>query len=247
MFINKNKIVKGVTILSACFFITSCQKIQEFGDTNVNPNGPTTVNTGALLTNVEANIGAITSGLVPGLFSQYFTEATYPGNGLYSIPNFSSAATYRGMLMDCQKIITFNSDPATAGVAAANGDNGNQIHIAKILKGYLFWTITDRWGDVPYSEALQGATVLTPKYDAQLSIYQSIIADLTAAATGLNEGVAPIKGDVVYSGSIAKWKKLANSMRMLMSLRLSERFPVLQSMRLLNLRKHLTMVVDILV
>jgi hypothetical protein len=221
----KNKIFNALGILSICILLGSCQKLEDFGDTNVNPNGSTTVNTGALLTNILANLGGQTSSLVPGLYAQYYAESTYPGTSLYADPNFSSAATYRGSLMDAQKIINYNTDPATKDIAAANGDNGNQIQIAKILKVYMFSYITDRYGDIPYSEALGGVTVLSPKYDKQESIYKSMIADLTSASAALNTAGAAIKGDIVYSGDIAKWKKLANSLRMMFSLRLSEVYP----------------------
>lgn len=221
----KNKIVNSLGILAFGVLLGSCNKIQDFGDTNVNPNGSTTVNTGALLTNVLANMGAITSSLNPGLYTQYYAESTYPGTSLYADPNFSSAATYSGNLMDCQVDINYNSNPATAGIAAANGDNNNQIQIAKILKAYHFSYLTDRYGDIPYSQALGGVTVLQPKYDDQESIYKSMIADLTSASSSLTIGAFAIKGDIAYNGNIAKWKKLANSLRILFSLRLSERFP----------------------
>ena len=67
-----------------------------------------------------------------------------------------------------------NTNPATKStfnvvgtVAAPLGSNANQIGVATILKSYYLWTITDRWGDIPYSEALKGAANLTPKYDKQ--------------------------------------------------------------------------------
>lgn len=221
----KNKIFNALGILSICILLGSCEKLKDFGDTNVNPNGSTTVNTGALLTNVLANLGGITSSLNPGLYAQYYAESTYPGTSLYADPNFSSAATYRGILMDCQKIISYNTDPATKDIAAANGDNSNQIQIAKILKAYQFSYLTDRYGDIPYSEALGGVTVLSPKYDAQESIYKSMLADLSTAASTLNTAGVAIKGDIAYNGNIAKWKMLANSLRILFSLRLSDRFP----------------------
>jgi hypothetical protein len=221
----KNKIFNALGILSICILLGSCQKLEDFGDTNVNPNGSTTVNTGALLTSILANLGGQTSSLVPGLYAQYYAESTYPGNSLYSEPNFSSAATYRGNLMDAQKIINYNTDPATKDIASANGDNNNQIQIAKILKVYMFSYITDRYGDIPYSEALGGVTVLSPKYDTQESIYKSMIADLTAASAALTTGGAAIKGDIAYSGDIAKWKKLANSLRMLFTIKLTDVYP----------------------
>lgn len=224
----KNKIAKYIGALSiGSVLMTGCAKVQDFGDLNVNPNGASTVITGALLTNTLANIGGITSTLVPGLYCQYYAESTYPGTSLYNIPNFSSAATYRGSLYDLQVIINLNSDPKSAGAASASGDNNNQIQIARILKAYHYSVLTDRWGDMPYSEALQGAGFVTPKYDTQESIYKSILSELSDASAKLNAsaGVGPIKGDIAYNGVISKWKKLANSLRMLFALRLSERYP----------------------
>jgi hypothetical protein len=36
---------------------------------------------------------------------------------------------------------------------------------------------------------------------------------------------SPVKGDLIYSGDVTSWKRAANSLRMLMSLQLSKRFP----------------------
>jgi hypothetical protein len=134
---------------------------------------------------------------------------------------------YAGPLEDCQTIINKNTDAATAAFAAQSGSNVNQIAIAKILKSYIIWTITDRWGDVPYSEALTANTTrnVTPKYDAQKDIYTQMFADLKSAANSLDVNGASISGDIIFSGDINKWKKTANSLRMLMALRLSKVYP----------------------
>ncbi|MEO6406554.1 MAG: SusD/RagB family nutrient-binding outer membrane lipoprotein [Ferruginibacter sp.] len=221
----KRKLYSALGILSIGILLGSCQKLEDFGDTNVNPNGSTTVNTGALLTSILANLGGQTSSLVPGLYAQYYAESTYPGTSLYADPNFSSAATYVGSLNDAQVIINANTD-SRKEASAANGDNTNQIQIAKILKAFQYSYITDRYGDIPYSEALGGVTVLQPKYDAQEDIYKSMIADLTTAATTIKTtGAGAIKGDIAYSGNMTKWVKLANSLRMLFSIKLTERYP----------------------
>lgn len=96
--------------------------------------------------------------------------------------------------------------------------------VAKILQQYVFWTITDRWGDVPYSEALQGASKTTPKYDKQEDIYKGMIASLKAAVAAF-DGTSLIQGDVIFNGNVAAWKRAANSMRMLMAIQLSKKYP----------------------
>jgi hypothetical protein len=188
---------------------SGCDKLKDFGDTNVNPGGVNTPIVAALLTNAESGLGGYASMTRGGLYGQYFSETQYTDVSLYSLPQLAFNGEYAGVLMDLQDIINRNV-------------SNNESAVAKIIQQYIFWTITDRWGDVPYSEALQGNP--TPKYDKQENIYKGMISTLKAAVTQFDNS-SLITGDVIYSGSVAKWKKLANSLRMLMALRLSERYP----------------------
>ncbi|MEP6674363.1 MAG: SusD/RagB family nutrient-binding outer membrane lipoprotein [Ferruginibacter sp.] len=200
---------------------TGCDKIKDFGTTNVNPLVTQDPIPSALLTNVEAGLGAYATQTQPGYYVQYFAENQYATTSLYSSPIADFAGSYSGSLYDLQNIINYNSDPKTASTAGNYGSNNNQIATARILKQYIFWNITDRWGDIPYTEALQG---VTPNYTKQQDIYKGMIAELKAAVAQFDGGNGP-KGDIIYNGNVAQWKKLANSMRMLMALRLSKRFP----------------------
>jgi hypothetical protein len=214
----------GVTLL-----ISSCNKIEDFGTTNINPAVTTNPITSALLTNVLTGVGAHASVAVPALYCQYFSETQYPDVSCYASNAASPQIWYSGSgfsnaanLSDLQNIITNNTDPATKVTASLNGANDNQIAIARILKAYIYWTLTDRWGDIPYTTALKGDPNVT--FDAQEVIYKDLIKELKEAVGQFTDG-APIKGDIAYSGDITKWQKLANSMRMLMALRLSKKYP----------------------
>lgn len=221
----KFKSFLGITAAALVLAASSCKKLEDFGDTNVNPNGSPEVLTSALLTNVASSMGGFVADLNTGQYAQIFAEPTYPGNSLYTLPQFTSGGVYSGLLMDLQTIINKNSDPATAAKVAVDGANENQIAIARILKAYIFWTVTDRWGDVPYSEALKGAAELTPKFDEQEFIYKDLLKELTEATAQFNAAGATVKGDILYSGDVSKWKKLAGSLRMLISLRMSKVYP----------------------
>ncbi|HEY0042737.1 MAG TPA: SusD/RagB family nutrient-binding outer membrane lipoprotein, partial [Flavisolibacter sp.] len=118
-----------------------------------------------------------------------------------------------------------NTDAATKANATKFGANANQIATARILKAYTFWTITDRWGDIPYFEALKGAANLSPKYDTQEAIYKDLLKELKEANAQFQPNAAKVLGDIIYSGDIAKWKKFANSLRMLIALRTSKVYP----------------------
>src|SRR5437762_14341443 len=130
---------KSILIGGAVIFllsVSSCSKIDEFGNMNQNPNSPTQPVTSGLLTNVLAGMasyewdggGVVT---VEGLYCQYFSETQYTdASASYSKPTFNWDGYYAGPLEDLQTIINFNSDPNTAAIAAANGSNNNQIAVA---------------------------------------------------------------------------------------------------------------------
>lgn len=224
----------SAALITSVIMGTGCGKIDQFGNINQNPNGITTPLPAALLTNALSQVGSIASGTVSGIaynprsanYAQYIAENQYTDVSLMSLPQVEMGSAYSGPLQDLQTIINYNSDPATASTASDAGTNANQIGIAKVIKAYLFWLTTDRWGDIPYSEALQGASNLAPKFDKQEDIYFSLIKECKDAAAGFDVSAPkPIKGDVMYGGDISKWKRLANSLRMLMAMRLTNRYP----------------------
>lgn len=190
--------------------LTSCEKLSDFGDTNLNPSATTTPTYAALLTNVEAGIGGLAAQTTPGYFCQYFSETQYSSASLYAIPQADFAGNYAGGLYDLQNIIN------TSG-------NKSMSAIAKILQQLIFWNLTDRWGDLPYSEALKGADATRPKYDTQEDIYKGMIQALKDA-NGMFDG-SLVTGDIIFNGDVNAWKRTANSMRLLMAVQLSKKFP----------------------
>ena len=146
-------------------------------------------------------------------------KLSIPETSLYAEPKVDFDATYSGPLYDLQTIINFNTDPETAPKAAANGSNKNQIATARILKAYIYWVMTDQYGDIPYSEALKGEG--NTKFDTQQSIYMDLFKELKEAAAQFDGGT-PFRGDIMFGGDASKWKKFANSIRLQMALRLSK-------------------------
>lgn len=228
------KKLAAAALITSVIMGTGCGKIDQFGNINQNPNGVTTPIPSALLTNVLSQVGSITHGTISGTgyspraanYAQYIAENQYTDVSLMALPNPEMGSAYSGPLQDLQTIISYNSDAKTAGVAEADGTNANQIAIAKIVKAYIFWVTADRYGDIPYSEALQGANNLAPKYDRQEAIYFSLIKECKDAAAAMDlTAPKPIKGDVMFGGDMSKWKRLANSLRMLMSMRLTNKYP----------------------
>jgi hypothetical protein len=217
------------TKLLAAFFaaatvgISSCDKV-DFGDTNVNPNQTTEPITSALLTNALSAIGNRTFdaggvSTIGGMYAQFYSETQYTETSRYAKTTNNWDGFYSGVLYDLQNIINYNSDPATAPKAAINGSNANQIAVARILKAYNFWQLTDIWGDLPYSEALKGQGRIP--YDTQEAVYKDLLKELKEAVDQFDGGLAP-KGDILFSGNVPAWKRFANSVRLIMALRISK-------------------------
>jgi Starch-binding associating with outer membrane len=201
----------------------------DFGNTNVSPNGSTAPLTSALLTNALSNIGNTTAYTLPGLYAQYFSETLYTDASRYSVQDVDWTIELAGRepsstnsgpgVVDLQSIIDINKDPKTAGTAGLQGSNNNQIAIARIIKAYRFSVLTDRYGDMPYFDALNGNS--QPKYDPQQAIYADLFKELAAAVAQFDNG-APIVGDILFGGDITRWKQFANSWRLILALRISK-------------------------
>ena len=217
------KVIYGTMIAVTLIVFQSCTKFDDFGRTNQNPNATTEPITSALLTNALSGLGNTVWGngitISGGLYAQYFSETQYTEASRYVKPVFNMDGFYAGAMYDLQNIINYNSNPETAPLAAANGSNANQIAIARIVKAYYFWIITDTYGDIPYFEALKGEGNLT--YDKQSDIYPALINELKQAVDQFDAG-ATVRGDILYGGNVTRWKKFANSMRALMALRMSK-------------------------
>jgi hypothetical protein len=196
--------------------VAGCKKPSDFGTTNADPTAIQAAVPSAILSNAELSVSAYAGGLsfsetlYGAQYAQYYTETQYPAVSLYNLPQLSFAGEYSGTLYDLQTIIN-------------GGSSKNMSNIASIMQQYIFWHITDAWGDVPYSQALKGISVISPAYDKQQDIYTGMLTALTTAVSSFDS--SPITGDLIYAGNVASWKRLANSLRLLISLQLSKKYP----------------------
>lgn len=192
--------------------LMGCNKFDS--DINTNPNLPSQASGTQLIANAALSLPTLSASPQGEFMAQYLAETQYPGASLYPDGGTSFYSLYQGPLINLQRVLESNSLSGTEGPVP------NQLAVAKILKAYYMWHITDRWGDIPFTEALQGASNFTPKYDPQAVIYDSLFQMLADANAMIVSG--NISNDIIYGGDINKWKRLGNSIRLLMALRLSE-------------------------
>jgi hypothetical protein len=194
--------------------LNSCKK---FGDEfRLDPNKATTASGTQLIANAEMWLPDISSSPFGVHYPQHLSNTSFTDNSRYTTVSFNFYNWYSGPLMNLQTVLN-------AQLNANEGPVVNQVAVAKILKAYFFWFLTDRFGDIPYNEALKTSKDFTPKYDKQKDIYDSLFKLLDEANASITTGAnTNIKNDIVYNGDMSKWKKFGNTIHMLMGLRLSK-------------------------
>lgn len=207
--------INYIPLLVAIWLVTAtgCTKFSD--DINVNPNLPAKASNAQLLTYAINQLPAVIEAPTGILYVQHWSEKPYTDASRYTVLNFDFYGIYAGALQNLQTILDTKEFNVTEGSA------NNQLAVARILRAYFYWHMTDRWGDIPYKDALKGLDNFTPAYTSQKDIYYDLLKELKEAAAQIDNG-NEVKGDILYKGDMDYWKKLANSMRLLMALRLSK-------------------------
>ncbi|WP_339868180.1 SusD/RagB family nutrient-binding outer membrane lipoprotein [uncultured Algoriphagus sp.] len=204
-------------IIVTALLLVGCNNFDD--DININPNKPSVASGTQLIANAMLSLSGLSSSPQGEFMSQYLSETQYVNASLYPQSSTSFYGWYQGPLMNLETVL--NADD----LSGVEGPVANQLAVAKILKSYYMWQLTDRWGDIPYTQALMGADNFTPAYDTQESIYMDIFSVLDEATSQIVSG--SITNDIIYNGDMTKWKDFANTLKMLMALRLSEVNPTL--------------------
>ncbi|MET4107586.1 SusD/RagB family nutrient-binding outer membrane lipoprotein [Hymenobacter sp. UYP22] len=197
----------------------------QFEEINTNPNAPVDVQPALLLRKIIFDYGEQMSyeAFVAGnLLGQYFTAIDFNLFDRHSLSEPQYGGNPWPFLYS-----NLRDNEILLQKARANPAFGVYEGPALILKAYLAATLTDLYGDVPYSEALQGkAGIITPAYDSQEAIYTApggILDNLDKGITSINnyQGITPLEGDVLYGGNRSKWVLFANSLKIKYLMRIS--------------------------
>lgn len=201
--------------------VFSCENLE---DLNENPNQPTDVGPDVLMTSaIRSTMNSmVTESFLLGNNAAQLTAKTLRSEiDVYNWNPFPTVWTslYDGLedVANAERLAREEEDAATEGAAV-------------VLKSWLFSTLTDAYGDIPYTEAVSGGTDgnFQPVYDTQQDIYMSangILAELERANNLLAQG-GIVQGDILLGGSAEQWRKLCNSLRLRLLMRISNRMDV---------------------
>ncbi|MFT3827119.1 MAG: SusD/RagB family nutrient-binding outer membrane lipoprotein [Chitinophagaceae bacterium] len=214
----KNIISNIMVVLFILTAITSCKK--DFGTLNNDPNTPAVPSTKFLFGSAVMGVRGMHSSTAAALYVQHMSEFYYTQESRYLIKIYQYDAAYASPLMDLQTIIRLNTDVATKNNKSVleNGTNENQLGHARILKAFMMLHVTDRWGAIPYTEALRGGTNNKPVFDTQKFVYNDILKELKEAALQVTKKQP---NDPLFDGAFARWKTWANSLRAIVAMRMA--------------------------
>jgi hypothetical protein len=221
----KNKILKLGAIAMVFIVFTSCEKWIDT-DMNNDPNNPEKANYNAVLPSIEASLAYQFGGDISRPVAIWMQQYSGVGNQAiaYDVYNFTQSdvnnvwyyAMYSGPMADLSRMI---KQAAVEGAPHYQG-------VAEVLMALSLGTMTDLFGDIPYSKAFDGDNEkFKPAFDSQESIYTSInkllddaIVHLGAAESLFSPGVE----DLIYGGDLNLWIAAANTLKARYALHLSK-------------------------
>lgn len=224
----RNKIFISALLVSV-LGVSSCKK---FLDVNKNPNVASAVEPKLLLPSAQIAIGSavgVDFETYGSIWAQYWTQnpnsSQFRQLEQYQPTSDDFNSSWQLLYSDA------GEDLFQLEKLAVQKNQKQYQAIAIILKTYVFQLATDAWGDVPYSEALKGGRddghIVSPHYDAQTAIYKGLLGWLDQAVELIDpaDPIQPGGDDLIFNGDMDAWHRFANTLRLRILLRLSEKDP----------------------
>lgn len=222
---NKNNSIFGI-IIAISLLASACTK--DFDTLNIDPNRPEKVNPGVILGQMQYRIVnnsvSAARNFTHELMQMDAPRSSTNGLGLHRYVVNPGAAVWTSFYQNLADIDNIYN------IADGLKEN-NYKAIALVYKCYAYSILTDLYGDVPYSQAIEATQgIFKPSFDKQKVIYTQILKDLETANSLFDDNKAlTYGGDLVYAANtltgtknigIQRWKKFTNSLKLRMLLRL---------------------------
>ncbi|WP_396597232.1 SusD/RagB family nutrient-binding outer membrane lipoprotein [Dokdonia sp. R86516] len=198
---------------------------------NINPNEPEIAPTANIFTSatkefIDFSRDGFNEGRLTLPWMQYWSQTAYADEDRFLYRETTAESIYTNTYLtmrDFKAILDLNTNEETKETAALYGDNDNQIAASRIMLSYMFYELTNFFGNVPYysygsdNETFQAGQLeagnFTPVFAAQQDIYTDILKELRESADMINEDeIVFTNGDNIFNGDALKWKKFANSL-----------------------------------
>ncbi len=211
----KNIFIKLFLFTVLITFTQSCQK-ENLAELNIDPNNPTSVSIALTFTAGSDYIlyryGRFTNGSSWDMWAGVWTQ-TFAGNHASGInydqynirSNDALWARWWDGFLDLQDVIDRGSEL----------EAWDHVGASKVIQALGLGSLTSFYGDIPWTEALQGSLNPTPVFDTQEQIYATIFTLLDGAIADFNKTSLVTMGaeDIAYGGDADKWKAVAYALK----------------------------------
>ena len=204
-----------ISIISIlCLLVTvGCDK--DFEQLNTDPDNPTSLPADLILgyaqrqySNIIHNLLGGAGGDMGSMWAQSWTKVQYNDEERY-VPR-------RGVIDNIWDVLYANVAAEANAISQLAEAEGNSVlqGAGMIMKGLAFQTLTEMYGPIPYTEALDGGN-LRPIYDDEATVWAGVLDLYTqgAALIASGNGSIPAASDLYYGGDTGKWLKFANSLK----------------------------------
>ncbi len=212
-----SKLISG-SLAFVLFFSIGCTK--NFDTINQNPNSPQQV----------SNEQFLLPAIIKTSVRNYSYQAQFGGSVVsdYYANQYTSGFDDHWTASQTEGGFLWNffdqlKDVENLRVLSHSKSDKNNEGVALVLWSWMFQVMTDNYGDMPYSQAVQGKLTgnFSPVYDRQEDIYNSLMDTLKVANTLLSTGTDPINSDILMGGSALRWREFANGLRLRLLMRMS--------------------------
>jgi hypothetical protein len=215
----KYKIIVAVLLLLVS---TACEK--DYLDVNTDPNNPSVASESAILPAAQVAYAFAFSGNYDRMTSSFVKQYVNTRYDRYSLNPAETGLVnswqfdiFGGALKDLDVII---KQGTTLG-------NWHYVGIAKLQKAYVYSMMVDLFGDLPYTDALNGEENLYPAYEDDAAIYDKLFTLIDEGLADLDKtsGISPNTNDLVYpaassaawvTNSLPRWKRMGSSLKLKM-------------------------------
>lgn len=224
-----NKLIKYIRFSAIAYLALVMGACSDgLSEINVDPNNPTDVPASNLFTQgvylYHDNSHSRTLNAEWGmLMVQHWAQNEYTEEQRYDVDGNDYDFVWGEYYSECL------NELATARELVENDENlnagqrANQLACIDIMLAQAYQSVTDLWGDVPYSEALDGLNYPNPSYDAQETIYEALLASVDGAVNSIDESEAGFSsGDPFYQGDMSKWKAFGASVLLRLAIRIAD-------------------------
>lgn len=205
-------------ILPLLMLLLAANSCQKFDELEADPNRSTAVPPGLVLRGILKDMYYEPWGDVSRYNQYWCSNYNYYDNNEY---NWTTTDLRFTTLKNVQKM---EEEALRISLPAGNAYEA----LGKFFRAYFYYDMTMKVGDVPLTEALQGESNTTPKYDTQKDIFKQILLWLDESNTLMEARVRAadqtLKGfDFYYDGDLLKWQKAINAFKLRVLVQLSKR------------------------